>query len=361
VSARAPLRVALVGCGNIAGKYARDIVAKPQLRLVGATDLDRDRAVGITEAHGGRVFDTLDELLASDVELVVNLTVQAEHARITRAALEAGKHVHSEKPLALTPHEAWQLVDLARTRGVRLGCSPFTLLGAAQQTAWKLIRDGRIGPVRVVFSQVDWGRIERWHPAPQPFYEVGPVSDVGVYPLSIVTAILGPVRRVRAFGRVLAPDRTTLGGAPYTITTPDLWIVILELEGGAVMRLTASFYAGTPSKGPAAIAFHGDAGSVWLETFMALDHAVEIARQGEDESYSVVPLLGGPEVSMDWARAVADMADAIAEGRPHRATGEQAAHIVDVLAATTESAARDGAPVDVTSSFPVPAPMPWAE
>ena len=80
----------------------------------------------------------------------------------------------------MSADEAWGLVELARSRGVRLGCSPFTLLGEAQQTAWKTIRDERVGEVRAVFCEVDWGRIEGWHPAPQPFYEVGPVSDVGI-------------------------------------------------------------------------------------------------------------------------------------------------------------------------------------
>ena len=357
---RPPLRVGIVGCGNIAGPYARDIATKPQLSLVGATDLDPARAEVLTAEHGGRPFATLEDLLASDVELVVNLTFQGEHARVTTAALEAGKHVHSEKPLALTSAEAWVLVDLARERGVRLGASPFTLLGAAQQTAWKLVRDGAAGPVRAVFAQVDWGRIETWHPAPQPFYEVGPVSDVGVYPLSIVTAMFGPVRKVNAVGRVLAPDRVTKDGVPYTVTTPDFQVLVLELEGGVIVRLTASFYAGAPSRNPASIVFHGDTGSVALETFMALDCAVEAGTLRAPDGYRPVPLLGPPEVKMDWARAVADLADAIAEDRPHRATGEQAAHIVDVLDATRASIAADGAPVVVTSSFPAPAPMPWA-
>jgi predicted dehydrogenase len=359
VAARPPLRVALVGCGNIAGPYARDIVAKPQLRLVAATDLDPARATALTAEHGGRPVATLEELLAEDdVDLIVNLTVQGEHFRVTKAALEAGKHVHSEKPLALTSAEAWELVTLARDRGLRLGCSPFTLLGAAQQTAWKLIRDGRIGPVRVVFSQVDWGRIETWHPAPQPFYEVGPVVDVGVYPLSILSAMFGPVRTVRAVGKVLAPDRLTKDGVPYTVTTPDFQLLVLELESGVLVRLTASFYVGQPARGRAAIVFHGDSGSVSLETFMALDCAVEVGSAGGE--YEAVPLLGEAEVRMDWARAVADLADAIADDRPHRATGEQAAHLVDVLVAVTDSIARDGALVPVTSSFAPPAPMPWA-
>lgn len=357
---RPPLRVGIVGCGNIAGPYARDIVAKPELALAAATDLNPDLARALTDANGGHGVATLDDLLAEDLDLVVNLTFQEAHASVTRRALEAGKHVHSEKPLALTPMEAWSLVELAKARGLRLGCSPFTLMGEAQQTAWRAIRDDRIGTVRVVFAEVDWGRIETWHPAPIPFYKVGPLVDVAVYPLSIVTAMFGPARRVRAFGDVLQPDRVTKDGTPYRVTTPDFQIVVLELEGGVVVRLTASFWVGQQSKGFAALQFHGDRGSLWLENFFRFDAPVEVAKLGGSESY--VPLTPVREASgdIDWARAIQDLAGAIAEDRAHRATGEQGAHVIDILDAAERSILADGSPIDVTSSFPRPAPMPWA-
>jgi predicted dehydrogenase len=355
---RQPLRVGIVGCGHIAGPYARDIAAKPELRLVAATDLDPALARTLTETYGGSAVATLDDLLA-EVDVIVNLTFPAAHASVTRRALEAGKHVHSEKPLARNPSEAWSLVELAKANGLRLGCSPFTLMGEAQQTAWRAIRDDSVGRVRVVFAEVDWGRIETWHPAPIPLYEVGPLVDVAIYPLSIATAMLGPARRVRAFGHVIQPNRITKDGTPYQVTTPDLQIVLLELEGGVVVRLTASFWVGQQSKGFAGLQFHGDLGSLWLDNFFRFDAAVEVAKVGEP----FVPLAPVREASgeIDWARAVQDLAGAITDDRAHRATGEQGAHIVDILAAAERSMAADGAPIDVTSSFTTPAPMPWAE
>jgi predicted dehydrogenase len=352
--------VGIVGCGNIAGPYARDIAAKPELTLVAATDLNPALARTVTETHGGSAVATLDDLLAEDLDLVVNLTIPAAHASITRRALQAGKHVHTEKPLALNPSEAWSLVELAKTNGLRLGCSPFTLMGEAQQTAWRAIREDRVGTVRVIFAEVDWGRIETWHPAPIPLYEVGPLVDVGVYPLSIVTAMLGPARRVRAIGHVVQPDRLTMDGTPYQVTTPDLQIVVLELEGGAVVRLTASFWVGQQSKGYAGLQFHGDRGSLWLDNFFRFDAAVEVANLGDRTSYS--PLMPVREAygEIDWARAIQDLAGAITDDRAHRATGEQGAHVVDILDASKRSMAADGAPIEVTSSFPRPDPMPWA-
>jgi predicted dehydrogenase len=354
------LRVGIVGCGNIAGPYARDIVAKPNLELVALTDLDPARAEALAAQHGARAVPTLDDLLSEDVDLVVNLTFQGSHAATTRRALEAGKHVHSEKPLALSSGEAWELVELANRRGVRLGCSPFTLLGEAQQTAWRELRSGRTGPIRAVFADVDWGRIETWHPAPVPFYEVGVLVDVGVYPLTILTAILGPARRVQSVGRLLLPDRTTLDGTPFRIETPDLQVTLLDLESGATVRLTTSFYVGQQAKSYASVAFHGDLGTVWLDHFFKFDAAVEFAEFGDRQGFKPVPHVRKATGEIDWGRAVADLADAIAEGRPHRATGEQAAHIVDVFLAAAESA-RTGRPVDVASTFRAPAPMPWAE
>jgi predicted dehydrogenase len=358
---RQPLRVGIVGCGHIAGPYARDIVAKPELRLVAAMDLDPALARMLCETYGGSAVATLDDLLAEDLDLVVNLTFPAAHASVTRRALEAGKHVHSEKPLARTPSEAWSLVELAKSNGLRLGCSPFTLMGEAQQTAWRAIRDDRVGTVRVVFAEVDWGRIESWHPAPIPLYEVGPLVDVGVYPLSIVTTMLGPARRVRAIGHVVQPNRVTKDGTTYQVTTPDLQIVVLELEGGVVVRLTASFWVGQQSKGFAGLQFHGERGSLWLDSFFRSDAPVEVAKLGEGEQFVPLTLVREAPDEFDWARAVQDLAGAITDDRAHRATGEQGAHMIDILDAAERSMAANGAPIEVTSSFAAPAPMPWAE
>ena len=184
-------------------------------------------------------------MLADDrVETVVNLTVPQAHAEVTAACLEAGRHVHSEKPLALTHAEAQELVELAARRGVRLSSSPATLLGEAQQTAWKLVREGAVGTVRVAYAEANWDRLERWHPDPRSLYAVGPLVDVGVYPLTIVTAMFGPVRHVHAYGTTIEPERVLLDGTAFEPQSPDFIVAVLELADGVVVRLTASFYVG---------------------------------------------------------------------------------------------------------------------
>ena len=231
--------VAIIGCGNIAGHYARDLAAYDEIHLCGMTDLDLARAEAMTDEHGGRVYPSTEALLDDpSVDIVVNLTIHHAHYAVTRQCLEAGKHVFSEKPLALTYEEARSLVDLADQKGLRLGCSPFTFMGEAQQTAWKQIREGRLGAVRVAYAEVNWGRIESWHPNPAPFYDVGALYDVGVYPLTLLTTIFGPARRVRAYGTVLYPDRVTTEGQPFHIETPDFMLTTVEWPDGLVVRLT---------------------------------------------------------------------------------------------------------------------------
>ena len=354
-----PLGIGIVGTGNIAAGYARDILTHPEIHLVAASDLDPVRAASFAEAHGCRAYPSIDELLVDEaVDVVVNLTVHHAHYEVTRRALGAGRHVYSEKPLALRSGEARELIALAAARGLRLGCSPSTFLGEAQQTAAAWIRDHRLGTVRAIYADVSWGRIETWHPAPAAFFDVGVMVDVAVYPLTLATTMVGPARMVRAWGWNLQPDRVAIDGTPFRIGSPDLILAAVELEGGAVLRLTASFYVGRPVKVRGALEFHGDAASLALGSFQDFDATVEVGPY--DGEYEAVPYVRPPFAGIAWARGLADMAAAIAEGRPHRASAEQAAHVVDILEAAAASITAEGRPMEVTSTFVAPQLMPWA-
>jgi predicted dehydrogenase len=355
----APLGLGIVGTGNIAGSYAADSRTHPGIELVVATDIDRVRAGAFASEHGIRVAGTLDDLLADPaVDIVVNLTIHHAHYEVTKRALEAGKHVYTEKPMALTRVEADELVALAEARSVRLGCSPSTFLGEAQQTAAAIIRTGRLGAVRAVFAEVNWGRIETWHPAPIPFYDVGVAVDVGVYPLSLVTAILGPARTVRAWGWDLKPERMTLDGGSFRIGSPDLAVAAVELVSGAVLRLTTSFYVGRPTKQTGSLEFHGDEGSLFLGSFQDFDAAVEVAAFGE--TFEPVPLVRPPFAGTAWARGVAEMAGAIREDRGPRASPKHARHVVEILDGIAASRTAGGTTVKITSTFDPPRLMEWA-
>jgi predicted dehydrogenase len=351
------LGVAIIGCGNIAGAYAKNLATYPEIKLLGATDIDLPRAESLAQQYGGQAYPSTEAVLADEaVDMVVNLTIHHAHTQVITQCLEAGKHVYSEKPLSLTYEEAKGLVDLAQRRGLRLGCSPFTYMGEPQQTAWKVIQEGRLGPVRLIYAEVNHGRIETWHPAPPPFYQVGPLFDVGVYPLTIVTAMFGPARKVLGYGRVLYPDRVTKEGIPFHIDTPDFITSVVELEGGPLVRLTTNFYVGGHNK-QKGIEFHGDLGSLHLGNWQRFDATVEFAEYGQ--TYQPVPLLKEPYPGTEWGRGILDMARAILEDRPHRATGAQAAHVVEILCAIAQSV-ESGQAVEITSTFTPPAMMDWA-
>ena len=309
------LRVAVVGCGNISGPYGETLRAYPTIEIAGATDVDRTLSAEFVGRFGGVDYPSLDALLSdAEVDAIVNLTSHGVHAEVTAAALRAGKHVHSEKPLAASYAEARSLVELADAEGVRLSCSPITFMGEAQEETWRLLASGAIGTVRVAYAEVNWGRIESWHPRPEPFYRIGPLADVGVYPLTILTAIFGPARRVTAFGRVVLPDRVTASGEPFTVGAPDFGVAVIELEEGPIVRLTTSFYVMQHSK-QRGIEFHGDDGSLFLSSWQEFDAPVELARNGQ--AYEPVPLVQAFR-GTDWGRAVAELGQAIVEDRPQR-------------------------------------------
>jgi predicted dehydrogenase len=361
---RNPLGVAIVGCGNISRGYAQTMgIQSGTVRLVGAFDVARERAETLISEFGGgrrgrgRAYESLDELLADpQVEAVINLTTYQHHVEITSRCLEAGKHVHSEKPIARDPAEAQQLVALAKRKGVRLSAAPTTFLGEAQQTAAKVLREGTLGQIRVVYAEMNHGRIESWHPAPKSFYTIGPLFDVGVYPVTILTAFLGPVARVSGVGKMLWPERQDQSGKVFHVESPDWGCGILEFESGVIGRLTCSFYVG-PSK-QHGIEFHGDRASMFLSTTLWSNGSVQVCPFGQSE-WTEVPLVAKPYEGIEWARGVCELADAVREGRPQRATGEQAAHVVEIIAGMMESA-RTGAPVPITSRFTPPQPVEWA-
>jgi predicted dehydrogenase len=354
----AAVNLGIVGCGVIAVPYARTIAAAEGLELLAAADALPGRAQALVGEFGGTAHDSVAAILADDrVETIVNLTAAVAHVEVSKAALEAGKHVYSEKPMALGYADARALVELADARGLVLGSAPASLLGEAQQTLWKLVREDAIGKIRVVYAEANWGHIESWHPTPQTIYAVGAAADVGVYPLAILTAIFGPARRVTAYAATVQPDRLDKRGAPFHIESPDLVVAVLELESGVVVRLTASFYVGAGKQ--RGIELYGDDGIIHLGTWDVFDARLQLSTTGNAEDYEDVPLVREPYEGVDWSRALADLAEGVRDGRPPRASGAQAAHLVEILDAI-ETSRREGGAVEVRSSFPAPPPIEWA-
>ena len=345
---KSTVTVAIVGTGNIATPYVEDLKASSSVRIVGATDADSHRAKTFAGEHQLPHFDDLEQLLLDDtIDLVVNLTIHHAHYEVNKACLMAGKHVFSEKPLALTYLEAKELTDIAKEKKLRLGVAPFSLLYDIQQTAWRHIHSGDLGEVRLAYAEVNWGRMETWHTNPAPYYDVGPLADVGVYPLTFLTAVFGPIRNVATYGKLLKPDRVTMDGETFKLTKPDFLICMLEHASGVLTRLTANFYVTHSSKQESGIEIHGDKASLFLSNWLWTNGTVEVAEF--NQPYKTIFSKEGHEQA-HWGKGALDMVTGISENKPHHTSGEHAAHIVEILEAAHSSFKIDKA-VAVNSRF----------
>lgn len=346
------LSTVIVGCGNIAKAYAKDLKTYPEITLAGFSDLDPARAVAFAAEFGGRAYASLDEVLADpSVQLIVNLTVPNAHEAVIDRCLDAGKHVHTEKPLALNSAAVRRLAAKAESLGLRLSSAPTTWLGEPQKAAGRVLASGSLGQIRLVYAELNQGRIESWHPVPAPFYEVGVIWDVGIYPLTLLTANLGPVRKVSAVHNLLMPNRQTKDGVPFVITRPDCVLATLTFASGAFARLSCNFYT-NQSKQAASMEFHGDLGTLLLGSSLLFDATVEAS--GVDKPMAPVPLARPGKEGIEFAIGVRELALAISENRPHRASAIQAAHVIEIMEAIGTSANADGAAQTITSDFPLP-------
>lgn len=347
-----PLSTVIVGCGNIARSYAGDLKRYPEVMLLGFSDLDATRAEAFAREFGGNAYASLDAVLADpEVRLVVNLTIHHAHEAVISACLAAGKHVHSEKPLALSAAAAARLATEAARRGLRLSSAPITWMGEAQQAAAAVLRSGELGRVRQVFAEINHGRVETWHPNPGAFYDVGVLWDVCIYPITLLTAFLGPVRAVQSFQRIVLPDRQTKDGAPFTLAKPEFVVALLDFENGAVARVSGNFYNNASKQG-SSVEFHGDAGSLVLGSSFMFNASVERCAYGQP--LSAVPLATPGFAGIEFGRGVRELARAIAENRPHLASAEHAAHVIEILEAIDRSSEAGGSPRGIASRFEPP-------
>ena len=354
-----PLRVAVVGCGNISGAYGSSLKTRPELaKIMGAFDVLTDQAKAFASNYGGRVYEQLEDVMADpEVEVIINLTSHHAHAKVSSMALSAGKHVHSEKPLATIRSDGKMLLELAKKNNVRLSCSPFTFLGEAQQTALKAIHDGIIGSPLIVYAEMNWSWIELWHPNPEGFYQpgAGPMLDVGVYPLTILTAILGPVVKVLGDASILIPERKINSGpkmgASFKATTPDQVIGVLTFASGCKARITTNFLGFSKQGG---IEFHGETGSLILDTSVDFKSGVSVRNIG-DKDWRTMPYVSEPFSGVEWGRAVFEMAESLRKGVPQRCTGNQAYHVLDICLSILDSADK-GSSINVKSTFEPPPP-----
>ena len=334
------LGVGLVGCGDASRFYLRNAPRFAAFRFVACTDADPDRACARALEFGLEATDVESILARDDVDIVLNLTPPAVHAAVSEAALAAGRHVYSEKPLAVEPGDARRVVAAAARANRRVACAPDTLLGSGYRTALAVVASGGIGtPVAAEAVMLHRGP-EHWHPRPAAFYGTGagPLFDMGPYYVTALVRLLGAVRSVTAAATTRGPRRVPPieGRAEGSIEpeTPTYVAGLLEFAGGTVVTLTTSFDA--PAADPSRLVVHGDAGSVVLPDPNTFGGPV-LVRRAQDEPWREVPLVPGL-VEESRGAGLDDLARALEEDRPHLASAVVGLHVLEVLTAILVSA-----------------------
>ncbi|HSN76105.1 MAG TPA: Gfo/Idh/MocA family oxidoreductase [Anaerolineae bacterium] len=353
------VKVGVVGAGKIFSAYVAGCRAFSILELDAVADIDTARAAQQAAEHGLPRSLSVDALLADpEIQIVVNLTVPKVHAAVSLAAIAAGKHVYSEKPLAVTRADGQQILLAATEQGVRVGSAPDTFLGGGQQTCRKLIDDGWIGePVAAVAFMASHGP-EAWHPNPDFFYQTGggPLLDMAPYYLTSLINLLGPVQRVAGSARISFAERVATSREHYGRRLPvevsTHVAALLDFAAGPMATLITSFdiwHANLPR-----IEIYGSQGSLSVPDPNIFGGVVRVRRAGAAE-WSDAPLLFDAEVGRGIG--VADLAYAIGSGRPQRASDELAFHVLDVMTAVEESSA-EGRHVLLESTCARPEPLP---
>ena len=249
MGATTPARVGIVGCGDVTNLYLPGSARYPSIELAACADLDAERAAALS-AKGGFPATSIEALTADPtIEVVLNLTPPTVHASVSRAAIAAGKHVYTEKPLATTRADAAAILADAAAAGVRVGGAPDTFLGGGLQTARQVLDEGAIGlPILASAAFLSLGP-ERWHERPASFYAAGagPLLDVGPYYVTALVNLLGPVVSVTAIGAGVGSERL-IGAGPQAgerlvSAVPTSVASTLTFASGVVASLQASFDA----------------------------------------------------------------------------------------------------------------------
>lgn len=353
-----PVGVAIIGAGVISEQYLDNLTQFPDIRVCAVTDLHPEVARARADQYGIAQYGSPSLALDHpDVEIIVNLTTPAAHVDVDRAAIAAGKHVFSEKPIALDRGSAQGLLNEAHSAGVRVGCAPDTFLGSGLQSARRAIERGDIGVPLTVLTLFQTPGPEAWHPNPGFLFRrgAGPLFDIGPYYLTALTQCLGSFRRVAAVGSQSRRTRVIRSGPKageaFDVEVPTHVSVLAQFESGASSTSILSF--DSPRTRSGVIEITGTEAVLSVPDPDFFDGKLRICPLGADDWIDIPT--SGPATGRGMG--VLDMARSIRRGVDHRASGELAYHVLDTMAGIQESV-ESGCPVDISSSAPTSLPLP---
>lgn len=381
------VKVGLIGCGTISNTYMDNLTQRYKLiEVVACADMFLSKAEELAAKYGVPKACSVEELLADpEVEIVLNLTIPAAHYEINMAALEAGKHVYCEKPLALNLEDARKSIDFAKNKGLMLGCSPDSFLGAGIQTSKKVLDNGWIGnPIAVTANFMCHGH-ELWHPAPDFYYKEGggPMLDMGPYYITAMVALLGPIHKITCIAKKTHNERTVLNSnirSKKSISVDVLthYSGLIEFESGVIATVNMSFdvWFSTLPK----LEIYGTEGTLMVPDPNMFGGPVKLIRgdnmvdsiEGADMVEALITINSRSKME-EFVReiplayhnigynsrglGVLDMAYALAEGRTHRTNGDLTYHVLEALMGF-ERAAEEGTPYVMTSTCSKPSAVP---
>ncbi|WP_150307707.1 Gfo/Idh/MocA family protein [Planctomonas psychrotolerans] len=357
MSGTGPVGVGVIGAGVISGTYLENMTSFPDLKVLFVADIDADRARSQAEAHGIPGHGTVDELLAIDeIEIVVNLTLPIVHAEVGHRIIAAGKHVWSEKPLALDHASGADLLAAATSAGLTVACAPDTVLGAGIQTAMRSIARGDIGEPLTATTMFHVPGPDAWHPNPEFLFArgAGPLFDMGPYYITTLVHAFGAADRVSAISSTSKTTRT-IGSGPrqgteFAVEVPTHHAALIRFENGQSAQSTFSFQNALPRAGFVEIS--GTEGTIVLPDPNMFDGSSSLWHFGQDEPTS----LDATGSTYGRGSGVLDLARSLRSGEAVKASGEIALHVLDVLLAVSEAAESEQV-VAVPSTVDQPTPL----
>ncbi|UYN99229.1 MAG: Gfo/Idh/MocA family oxidoreductase [Devosia sp.] len=360
------LGIGFIGTGNISSAYLKAILGKDGLPGFSVLDVKaladmREEAASARAAEFGLKAMSVEALLADPgIDLVVNLTIPRAHVDVGLRCLAAGKHVYSEKPLGITFAEGKTLLDAARAANLRIGSAPDTFLGGAHQQARAVVDSGALGQLIGGTAFMQCPGHESWHPDPAFYYDLGggPMLDMGPYYITDLVNLLGPVARVSAMSSRLRTERPITSEPKKGQVMPvriDTHVTgSLGFANGAIVQIAMSFDVAAHRHVPLEI--YGTEQTLLVPDPNHFGGEVELRPRGRDAEWSSVPVEKPYADGNYRSLGVADMAAGILENRPHRANGDLALHVLEVMEAF-EHAARDGRTVEIKTPVERPAPL----
>jgi predicted dehydrogenase len=358
------MKVGFVGAGAISGIYIENITnVFKELEIAGVCDLIPERAEKASKLSGARIYKDMNELFADpDVDIVLNITRPYEHCEVARAALLAGKHVYSEKPLGADLDEGVKLSELAEEKGLVMGGAPDTFLGAGLQTCRKIIDSGLIGKVVGASAFMVCRGHESWHPDPEFYYKRGggPMMDMGPYYLTALVSLLGPVKTVAGMAKASFSERMITSepksGTVVKVEAPTYVTGMMELRCGAVATIFTTFdaYAAEVPR----IEIYGSEGTLSVPDPNTFGGPVRLFRP-ESGAFLEMPLMFG-YAQNSRGLGLADMAKALETGRKPRASSEITFHVLEIMEGFIRSGASKSF-VDMKTAPPRPEPMKKTE